>query len=205
MQKLKIFYTYVIVSSILTLFNNGFIVLNLSAIVCVLGIVVSILFFAKKFNFYYLAILWIVAQIPYVAYQNDIFDLSQFLHFHLAITIGQLSVGVNAQVILLGLVIKDILLSRYLFKTVTFNAYFENDLLKREDFYSFIPIDVKSKKLIGVSEIVIENVAYTNIQFVPLQEQQVKKASIVMSSFNKEHTIKATVQYSITKSYTTIS
>ncbi len=205
MQKLKIFYTYIIVSSILTLFNNGFIVLNLSAIVSVLGIVASILFFAKKFNFYYLAILWIVAQIPYVAYQNDIFDLSQFLHFHLAITIGQLSVGVNAQVILLGLVIKDILLSRYLFKTVTFNAYFENDLLKREDFYSFIPIDVKSKKLIGVSEIVIENVAYTNIQFVPLQEQQVKKASIVMSSFNEEHTIKATVQYSITKSYTTIS
>ena len=205
MQKLKIFYTYIIVSSILTLFNNGFIVLNLSAIVSVLGIVASILFFAKKFNFYFLAILWIVAQIPYVAYQNDIFDLSQFLHFHLAITIGQLSVGVNAQVILLGLVIKDILLSRYLCKTVTFNAYFENDLLKREDFYSFIPIDVKSKKLIGVSEIVIENVAYTNIQFVPLQEQQVKKASIVMSSFNEEHTIKATVQYSITKSYTTIS
>ncbi|MGB2684811.1 MAG: hypothetical protein WBC43_07310 [Olleya sp.] len=200
MQKLKIFYTYIIVSSILTLFNNGFIVLNLSAIVSVLGIVASILFFSKKFNFYYLAILWIVAQIPYVAYQNDLFDLSQFLHFHLAITIGQLSVGVNAQVILLGLVIKDILLSRYLFKTVTFNAYFENDLLKREDFYSFIPIDVKSKKLIGVSEIVIENVAYTNIQFVPLQEQQVKKASIVMSSFNEENTIKATVQYSITKS-----
>ncbi len=98
MQKLKIFYTYIIVSSILTLFNNGFIVLNLSAIVSVLGIVASILFFAKKFNFYFLAILWIVAQIPYVAYQNDIFDLSQFLHFHLAITIGQLSVGVNAQV-----------------------------------------------------------------------------------------------------------
>ncbi|MEL0644622.1 hypothetical protein V6251_09530 [Olleya sp. Ti.3.14] len=200
MQKLKIFYTYVIASSILTLFNNGFIVLNLSAIVSVLGIVASILFFAKKFNFYYLTILWIVAQIPYVAYQNDIFDLSQFLHFHLAITIGQLSVGVNAQVILLGLVIKDILLSKHLFKTLTFNAYTENDILKREDFYSFIPIDIKSKKLIGVSEIVIENVAYTNIQFVPLQEQQVKKASIVMSSFNEENTIKATVQYSITKS-----
>lgn len=200
MQKLKIFYTFVIISSILTLFNNGFIVLNLSAIVSVLGIVASILFFAKKFNFYYLAILWIVAQIPYVAYQNDIFDLSQFLHFHLAITIGQLSIGVNAQVILLGLIIKDILLSRHLFKTLTFNAYTENDILKREDFYSFIPIDIKSKKLIGVSEIVIENVAYTNIQFVPLQEQQVKKASIVMSSFNEEKTIKATVQYSITKS-----
>lgn len=200
MQKLKIFYTFVIISSILTLFNNGFIVLNLSAIVSVLGIVASILFFAKKFNFYYVAILWIVAQIPYVAYQNDIFDLSQFLHFHLAITIGQLSIGVNAQVILLGLIIKDILLSRHLFKTLTFNAYTENDILKREDFYSFIPIDIKSKKLIGVSEIVIENVAYTNIQFVPLQEQQVKKASIVMSSFNEEKTIKATVQYSITKS-----
>ncbi|WP_292950052.1 hypothetical protein [Olleya sp. UBA1516] len=200
MQKLKIFYTFVIISSILTLFNNGFIVLNLSAIVSVLGIVASILFFAKKFNFYYVAILWIVAQIPYVAYQNDIFDLSQFLHFHLAITIGQLSIGVNAQVILLGLIIKDILLSRHLFKTLTFNAYTENDILKREDFYSFIPIDIKSKKLIGVSEIVIENVAYTNIQFVPLQEQQVKKASIVMSSFNEENTIKATVQYSITKS-----
>jgi len=200
MQKLKIFYTYVIVSSILTLFNNGFIVLNLSAIVSVLGIVASILFFAKKFNFYYLAILWIVSQIPYVAYQNDIFDLSQFLHFHLAITIGQLSVGVNAQVILLTLVIKDILLSKYLFKTLTFNAYFENDILKREDFYSFIPIDIQSKKLIGVSEIVIENVAYTNIQFTTLQEQQVKKASIVMSSFNEENTIKATVQFSIAKS-----
>lgn len=200
MQKLKIFYTFVIISSILTLFNNGFIVLNLSAIVSVLGIVASILFFAKKFNFYYVAILWIVAQIPYVAYQNDIFDLSQFLHFHLAITIGQLSIGVNAQVILLGLIIKDILLSRHLFKTLTFNTYTENDILKREDFYSFIPIDIKSKKLIGVSEIVIENVAYTNIQFVPLQEQQVKKASIVMSSFNEENTIKATVQYSITKS-----
>ncbi|MEL0645751.1 hypothetical protein V6251_15310, partial [Olleya sp. Ti.3.14] len=66
--------------------------------------------------------------------------------------------------------------------------------------YSFIPIDIAYKKLIGVSEIVIENVAYTNIQFVPLQEQQVKKASIVMSSFNEEITIKATVQYSITKS-----
>ncbi|MFQ3239429.1 MAG: hypothetical protein ACI9NI_001735 [Olleya marilimosa] len=200
MQKLKIFYTYVIVSSILTLFNNGFIVLNLSAIVSVLGIVASILFFAKKFNFYYLAILWIVSQIPYVAYQNDIFDLSQFLHFHLAITIGQLSVGVNAQVILLTLVIKDILLSKHLFKTLTFNAYFENDILKREDFYSFIPVDIQSKKLIGVSEIVIENVAYTNIQFTPLQEQQVKKASIVMSSFNEENTIKATVQFSIAKS-----
>lgn len=200
MQKLKIFYTYVIVSSILTLFNNGFIVLNLSAIVSVLGIVASILYFAKKFNFYYLAILWIVSQIPYVAYQNDIFDLSQFLHFHLAITIGQLSVGVNAQVILLSLVIKDILLSKHLFKTLTFNAYFENDILKREDFYSFIPVDIQSKKLIGVSEIVIENVAYTNIQFTPLQEQQVKKASIVMSSFNEENTIKATVQFSIAKS-----
>ena len=102
--------------------------------------------------------------------------------------------------ILLSLVIKDILLSKHLFKTLTFNAYFENDILKREDFYSFIPVDIQSKNLIGLSEIVIENVAYTNIQFTPLQEQQVKKASIVMSSFNEENTIKATVQYSITKS-----
>ena len=92
-----------------------------------------------------------------------------------------------------------ILLSEFLFQKVTFKAYTENLKLKRENKYSFIPTDIISKKLVGYSEIEIENETYSKVEFEPQKSEKIKKAGIVLIPLNKSGKIIATVEYRLNK------
>ena len=196
MKLLTGFYIFVLITSLLTINNNLNDLLNPTIIISLIGIASAILFFAKKTNFYFLAIIWIIAQIPYLIIGEYTIDFSQFLNFHFSINIGSVSLGLNAQIFLLFFV-KPILLSEFLFQKVTFKAYTENDKLKRENEYSFIPTDIVGKKLVGNSEIEIENEIYSKVAFEPGKSEKIKKAGITLITSNKIGKINATVEYKL--------
>jgi hypothetical protein len=194
MKLLKGFYIYVLIASLITINNNLNNLLNPTIILSLIGIAAAILFFTKKSNFYFLAIIWIIAQIPYLIFGDFTLDLSQFLNFHFSLNIGSASLGLNAQILLLFF-IKPILLSEFLFQKVTFKAYTENLKLKRENKYSFTPTDIISKKLVGDSEIEIENQTYSKVEFEPQKGDRIKKAGITLFPLNEGGKINATVEY----------
>ena len=196
MKLLTGFYIFVLTTSILTINNNLNDLLNPTIIVSLLGITSAILFFMKKTSFYFLAIIWIMVQIPYLIIGEYTIDLSQFINPHFSLNIGSISLGINAQIFLLFFM-KTILLSEFLFQKLTFKAYTENDKLKRENEYSFIPTDIVEKKLIGNSEIVIENEIYSRVKFEPIKSERIKKAGITLIPKNKIGEIKATVEYKL--------
>jgi hypothetical protein len=196
MKLLSGFYIFVLITSLLTINNNLNDLLNPTIIISLIGITSAILFFTKKSNFYYLAVIWIIAQIPNLIIGEYTIDLSQFLNFHLSLNIGSISLGLNAQILLL-LFLKPIFLSEFLFQKVTFKAYSENEKLKRENEYSFIPTDIIGKKIVGISEIEIEDETYTKVEFEPIKSERIKKAGITLISSNKVGKIKATVEYKL--------
>jgi hypothetical protein len=196
MKLLSGFYIFVLITSLLTINNNLNDLLNPAIIISLIGITSAILFFTKKSNFYYLAVIWIIAQIPNLIIGEYTIDLSQFLNFHLSLNIGSISLGLNAQILLL-LFLKPIFLSEFLFQKVTFKAYSENEKLKRENEYSFIPTDIIGKKIVGISEIEIEDETYTKVEFEPIKSERIKKAGITLISSNKVGKIKATVEYKL--------
>jgi hypothetical protein len=196
MKLLKGFYIYVLFASVIELFNNLNDLLNPTVIISLIGITSAILFFTGKHKFYFLAILWVIAQIPYLIIDGYTFDLSQFLNFHFSMRWGSLSIGINAQVFLF-LFVKQILLSKFLLQKIRFKAYTEHLKLKRENEYTFIPIDIVSKKLVGNSEIEIENEIYTKVEFEPIESDVIKKAGITLIPLNKNEKIKATVEYKL--------
>jgi len=196
MKLLKGFYIFVLITSLLTIYNNLNNLLNPTIIVSLIGVLAALLFFAKKSSFYFLAVIWIIAQIPYLIIGDFTLDLNQFMNFHFSINIGSMSVGLNVQIFLL-LIMKSILLSEFLFQKVTFKAYTENLKLKREDKYSFIPTDIISKKLVGISEIEIENETYSKVEFEPQKSEKIKKAGIILIPINNTGKINATVEFRI--------
>lgn len=196
MKLLTGFYIFALITSLLTINNNLNNLLNPTIIISLIGIASAILFFTKKSSFYYLGIIWIIAQIPYLIFGEHTIDFSQFLNFHFSLNIGSVSLGLNAQIFLLFF-IKPLLLSEFLFQKVTFKAYTENDKLKRENEYSFIPTDIVGKKLVGNSEIEIENEMYSKVKFEPTKRERIKKAGITLIPNNKIGEIKATVEYKL--------
>lgn len=196
MKLLTGFYIFVLITSLLTINNNFNDLLNPTIIVSLIGITSGILFFMKKTSFNFLAVIWIIAQIPYLIIGEYTIDLSQFLNFHFSLNIGSISLGINAQILLLFFM-KTILLSEFLFQKVTFKAYTENEKLKRENEYSFIPTDIVEKKLIGNSEIEIENETYSKVKFEPIKSERIKKAGVTLIPNNKGRVIKATVAYEL--------
>tara|TARA_B110000967_G_scaffold207419_1_gene256735 strand:- start:219 stop:824 length:606 start_codon:yes stop_codon:yes gene_type:complete len=194
MKLLNGFYIFVLIASFITLFNNLNNLLSPKIIVSLIGITSAILFFTKKSSFYFLAIIWIIVQIPYLKTDTFTLDLSQFLNIHFSIRWGTFSIGINAQVLLL-IFLKQISLSEFLFKKVTFKAYTENLKLKRGNEYSFITTDIISKKLIGKSEIEIENESYSKVIFEPQKSERIKKAGITLIPLNENGKIKATIEY----------
>ncbi|TVZ47432.1 hypothetical protein [Olleya sp. Hel_I_94] len=196
MKLLTGFYIFVLIASLLTINNNLINLLNPTIIISLIGIASAILFFTKKSSFYYLGIIWIIAQIPYLIFGEHTIDFSQFLHIHFSLNIGSVSLGLNAQIFLI-LFIKPLLLSEFLFQKVTFKAYTENNKLKRESEYSFIPTDIVGQKLVGNSEIEIENEMYSKVKFVPTKSERIKKAGITLIPDNKIGEIKATVEYKL--------
>jgi len=196
MKLLKGFYIYVLITSLITISNNLNNLLNPTIIISLIGIASAIFFFTEKTNFYFLAVIWIIAQIPYFVIGDFTLDLSQFLNFHFSMNFGSLSLGLNVQIFLL-LFLKQILLSEFLFQKVTFKAYTENLKLKRENEYSFTPTDIVSKKLVGSSEIKIENDTYLKVEFEPQKSERIKKAGIILIPLNESEKIKATVEYKL--------
>lgn len=196
MKLLKGFYIYVIIASIITLFNNLNDSLNPAIIVSLMGIVSSILFFSKKNNYYFLAVFWIIAQIPYLKTDTFTLDLSQFLNIHITLHFGSLSFGINAQILLL-LFLKQIFLSKFLFHEIRFRAYTEHLKLKRENEYTFIPTDIISKKLVGDTEIEIDDEIYSKVEFEILDSDTIKKGGLTLMSMGGISKINATVEYKL--------
>jgi hypothetical protein len=194
MKILTGFYIFVLITSFITINNNQNDLLNPTMIISLIGIISAILFFLKKSSFYFLAVIWIIAQIPFFETETFKLDLSQFLNFHFSMRWGTVSIGLNAQIFLLFF-IKTILLSEFLFRKISFKAYTENAKLKRENEYSFMPTDIIGKKLVGKSDIEIENEIYTKFEFEPQKNERIKKAGITLIPINKIGKISAKVEY----------
>ncbi len=180
----------------MTITNNLNNLINPTIIVSVVGIISSVLFLFKKTNFYFLAIIWIIVQIPFFESDSFKLDFSQFLNFHFSIIWGNISLGLNAQIFLLFFV-KTLLLSELLFRKISFKAYSENDKLKRKNEYSFIPTDIVEKKLVGESAIEIDNITYSKIELKPVKSERIKKAGITMVSSNEVEKINALIEYKL--------
>jgi hypothetical protein len=196
MKTLTGFYIFVLVTSIITLNNNLYNLLKPTIIVSIIGIVSAILFFMKKTSFYFLAIIWIIAQIPFIELGEQTIDLAQFLNFHFSLQFGSLSVGLNAQVLLLFL-LKPIQLSEFLFREISFRAYTENKIWKIENEYNFRSEDIIDNKIIGTCKIEIDNIIYSKVELEPIKSERVKKAGIILIAENNQQTIKGTVQYKL--------
>ncbi|CAM1358210.1 membrane hypothetical protein [Tenacibaculum sediminilitoris] len=194
MNLLRGFYICVLITSLLNINNNLNNLSNPSILISIIGITSSIAFFSKRMRFSFLGIIWIVAQVPYMIFGDFTFDLSQFINAHFAVNLGSISVGINAQVLLLFFLI-PISLSEFLYRKVIFNAYTENSELKREDTYSFTPNGIEYNRLTSDSKIVIENKTYNKIIFEPQKSEGIKKAGIVLISETDNHKIKATIEY----------
>ena len=196
MKLLTGLYIYIVFASFLTIFNNLNNVLNPTIIVSLIGIASALLFFTKKSNFYFLAAIWIIVQIPFLKTDSFTLDLSQFLNIHFSIRWGTFSIGLNAQILLL-VFIKQILLSEFLFKKITFKSYTENLKLTRDNEYQFITNDITSKKVLGKAKIELDTIVYQKVEFEPLKSEKVKKAGITLISLNSKEKIRATIEYKL--------
>ena len=194
MNLLKGFYIYVLITSLLNINNNLNNLFNPSILISVIGIISTIAFFSKRMKFSFLGIIWIVAQVPYIIFGDFTFDLSQFINAHFALNLGSISLGINAQILLLFFLI-PISLSKFLYRKIIFNAYTENSELKREDTYSFTPNGIEFNKLTSDCEIVVENKTYNKIIFEPQKSERIKKGGIILISETESHKIEATVEY----------
>lgn len=197
MNILRVFYIFVILAGIITINNNISHLVNPTVFVALLGIISAVLFFKKIYKFYYLSIIWIIVQIPYYKSGGFVFDLAQLVNSHFSLNFGDTSIGINTHILLL-LLLNHLILSGYLYRKVYFKAYTENSKLKMDDEYSFIPTDIKFKKLIGKSEIQIESEMYDKIEFEPIKDERIKKAGILILSENENEKINATVEYKLT-------
>ncbi len=88
-------------------------------------------------------------------------------------------------------------MSEFLFQKITFKAYTENPKLQIENEYSFIPTEIKFKKLFGKTDLEIENETYSMVEFEPIKSERIKKAGITLIPINNGPKIKATVKYKL--------
>ena len=143
-----------------------------------------------------MSVVWIIVQIPYFKSGDFTLDFAQLINAHLALNFGETSIGINTHILLL-LFINHVVLSEYLFQRIDFKAYTENSKLSMDDEYSFVPIDIKFEKLIGSSDIQIENNKYNKIEFEPLKDERIKKAGITLISEDEKEKINATIRYKL--------
>jgi len=194
MKTLKIFHLFALITSILTLNNNLSNFLVPATLISLIGIIGSVLFFLKNYNFNYLMIFWICSQFIYLKIGDFSLDLSQFFNFNLSLNIGVLSIGGNIQ-ILLFIFIKPILLTKYINQNITIKPYTENSPLRKDDRISFMSKDIKSNKVIGILNYELDNLEYDNIIFEPIKSERMRKAGVILRSVNHSQKINATVTY----------
>lgn len=196
MKLLKGFYIFVLIFSLIHIINNLYNLNNVSLFISIIGLLSCIAFFLKYYNFYFLGIIWIIAQIPILKFEDFTFNMFQFLDFHFALNFGSFSFGLSMYIFLIPF-IKPIILSKYLLKNITFNAYTQNSKLKIEDQYSFIPTDLDFKKLISHEDILIDNEIYSLIEFQPMKSERFNKAGITLKSLGVNDKISTIIKFEI--------
>jgi hypothetical protein len=194
MKTLKIFHVFALITSILELNNNLNNLLIPTTIISLIGIIGSILFFIKNYNFNYLMIIWICLQFIYLKFDTFSMDLSQFFHFNISLRVGPISIGGNIQ-ILLFILIKPIILTKYINRDISIKPYTENSPLRKDESISFMSKNIKLNKVIGELNYELDDLEYDNISFEPMKSDRIKKAGVVLKSTNHSKKINATVTY----------
>ncbi|MFY0604815.1 MAG: hypothetical protein JXQ93_12825 [Flavobacteriaceae bacterium] len=199
MNILKAFYVYALISSLIAIWNSLNDLTNITVFVGLLGVVSSILFFLKQYKFYYLAIIWIIIQIPFVIVDDITIDLSQFLNVHLSLNIGDVSLGVNAQVFLLFL-LKYLYLSKYLNQNIMVKPFTESAKKILNKPLVFLVNDLtEGKRLSGQIDFKINDESYSKALFQPMKDERVNKGAIVLipSNSNSKTPVKFMVTYEV--------
>ena len=168
--------------------------LTLSVLVSLIGIASTVLFFLKKSNFFFLAIIWIFAQIPFLITDSFAIDFCQAIHFHNSLKIGSFKIGINPHILLL-LFIKPILLSKFLHKTISFKAFSDIAELKRDEEYIFSNLNIINNKLISLKTIQLNTFITDKIVFSPKENTNLKKASIILSNSTENKKVSGTIIY----------
>jgi len=194
MKVLRVFYIIVLVFSLLTVYGHLNNLVKPTVFVSLIGIVASVLFFLKKSKFYFLSLIWIIVQIPFISSESFSFDLSQFSHFHISFGVGSFFIGINMQALFL-LFTTYIVLSKFLYRNVNFKAYSENPKLSMEKEYSFVPTEISPKGLVGKVAIRIDDKLFSTVEFSPKKSGEIQKAAIILISSDNDEAIKATVTY----------
>lgn len=195
MNLLRIFYGLMVVISALTIVNNIGNLLVLNSLVAVLGIVGGILFFIKKYQHYYLVLLWIIIQVPYIGLDDMIFDMSLLLNFHLTLGFGSLSLGLNFQALFL-LLVPYIILTKFLNREIEAKPFTE---MTKADFGEKLVFQLtsisESKKLVADVDIEVNGEHYSKLYFTPIKDERFNKATVSLVQGITKKMIKGTFSY----------
>ena len=145
MNILKAFYAFAIGAGLFTIYSNLNNLMDPTIAVSILGIVSGILFFMKKYEFYYLALIWIIIQIPYFVVNDTSINLSLLYSVEFGLTFGTTKLGLNIHVFLLFFA-KYLILSKYLEKEISVKPFTEKSTELIGDGITFKTIDVISNK-----------------------------------------------------------
>ncbi len=197
MNILKAFYAYALLASLISIWNHINDITALPVFAGLLGIISSLLFFLKRYKFSFLGIIWIIVQIPYVVFDGFVVDMSQFLNIHLSLNIGSISIGVNAQVLLLFL-LPYLSLLKHVGEKITLKPFTEKAKEVIDKAITVTPDNItEGKKLSADIEIEINNEMYHKLLFKPTKDDRLNRGYVVLFSENTKKPLKATVTFEV--------
>jgi len=197
MDILRSFYGFALLSSIINIYNHSSNLTSITVLVGVLGIISAILFFSKHYKFYYLGIIWIILQIPYVVFENTVYDFSQFINAHFSVNTSSLQFGINAHIILL-LMARYLVLTKYLHQKIIAKPFTESSKEIMKVPITFEPESIiYSKRLSSKIDLEIENIHYSKLLFEPLKSDRIQKGGLTLIPSKSGIPIKAAISFEI--------
>ncbi|MDT7831670.1 hypothetical protein RQM59_04720 [Flavobacteriaceae bacterium S356] len=197
MDILRFFYGFALISSVLNIYSHATSLTSITVLVGVLGIISAILFFSKQYKFYYLGIIWIVLQIPYVVFENNVYDFSQFINAHFSWQFGAIHFGFNFHIVLL-LTVKYLILTKYLNQRIVVKPFTESAKETIKDSIEFKPKGILySKRLSAKVDLEIKNTHYSKLLFQPTKSDRIQKAGITLVPSESGIPLKATVSFEV--------
>ncbi|WP_117885744.1 hypothetical protein [Aureibaculum luteum] len=193
MNILKGFYAFAIGSGLFTIYNNLDNLVDPTIAVSILGIVSGILFFIRKYEFYYLALIWIIIQIPYFVINDTSINLSLLYSAKFGLTFGSSEIGVNIHVFLLFFA-KYLILSQYLEKEISVKPFTEKSTELIGDGITFKTIDIISNKSLSSDiNLSLNGIDYSKLYFQPQDSDKIKKGTVFLIPTTGGNELKASI------------
>ena len=144
-----------------------------------------------------MGLIWVVLQVPNIIVDDHSLDLSQYLHVYFHLSIGDISLGLNIQVLFLFLA-NSVLLSRYLDKEIIVKPYTEKAAEVLNEPFSFTPTDISgNKKLFADTNVVVHEEPYHKVYLTPLKDARLKKAKITLLQLPSKKTVSGVVTFKV--------